>query len=200
MIMMILMIYMEYQKSFITKKGAKLIMENTESRFLYKAKRTVNNEWVQGYLFKTGERYKILPTDFVSPALSVQEDTICQCTGMTDNDYKLIFEKDVVEFQRKKNDKNPDRYLLWWNKEMSAMTAIDANKCEYNGYDYIGLNVYSSIPLMVQNPYGDFYDIKVIGNVIDNPELVKIERDYSEPSLPKDTDKKINKNDFDLEF
>ena len=51
-------------------------MKNTDSRFLYKAKRTVNNEWVQGYIFKTGECYKILPTDFVSPALSVQEDTI----------------------------------------------------------------------------------------------------------------------------
>lgn len=182
-------------------------MENTESRFLHKAKRTDNNEWIQGYLFKTGGCYKILPTDLVSPALSVQEDTICQCTGMTDNDYKLIFEKDVVEFQRKKNDKNPDRYLLWWNKEMSAMTAIDVNnsrqKCEFDGYDYIGFNVYSDFPIMVQDPYGDFYDIKVIGNVIDNPELVKIERDYSEPSLPKDTDKKINKNDFtiiDLEF
>lgn len=183
-------------------KGEKY-MKNTDSRFLYKAKRTVNNEWVQGYLFKTGERYKILPTDFVSPALSVQEDTICQCTGMTDNDYKLIFTNDIIEFQRKKNDKNPDRYLLWWNKEMSAMTAIDANKCEYNGYDYIGFDIYSDFPLMVQDPYGDFYDIKVIGNVIDNPELVKIERDYSESYLPKDTDKKINKNDFtiiDLEF
>lgn len=51
-------------------------MKNTDSRFLYKAKRTVNNEWVQGYIFKTGECYKILPTDFVSPALSVQELTI----------------------------------------------------------------------------------------------------------------------------
>lgn len=87
-------------------------MENTESRFLHKAKRTDNNEWIQGYLFKTGERYKILPTDFVSPALSVQEDIICQCTGMEDNNYKLIFTNDIVEFQHKKNDKNPARYLF----------------------------------------------------------------------------------------
>lgn len=179
-------------------------MKNTDSRFLYKAKRTVNNEWVQGYLFKTGERYKILPTDFVSPALSVQEDTICQCTGMEDNNYKLIFTNDIIEFQHKKNDKNPDRYLLWWNKEMSAMTAIDVNnsrqKCEFDGHDYIGFNVYSDFPLMVQDPYGDFYDIKVIGNVIDNPELVKVKEDYSKSFLPKDADKKINKNDIDLEF
>lgn len=194
------MIFMEYQKSFITKKGAKLIMKNTDSRFLYKAKRTANNEWVQGYIFKTGERYKILPTDFISPALSVQEDTICQCTGMTDNNYKLIFVNDIVEFQHRKNDKNPDRYLLWWNKEMSAMTAIDANKCVYDGHDYTGLNKYDVIPLMLQNPYGDFYDIKVIGNIVDNPELVKVKEDYSKSFLPKDADKKINKNDIDLEF
>lgn len=175
-------------------------MKNTDSRFLHKAKRTDNNEWIQGYLFKIGKCYKILPTDFVSPALSVKEDTICWCTGMTDNDYKLIFEKDVVEFQHEKNDKHPDRYLLWWNKEMSNMTAINVNECEYNGYDYMGLNAYDVIPLMVQNPYGDLYDIKVIGNVIDNPELVKVKRDYSESYLPKDVDKKINKNDIDLEF
>lgn len=179
-------------------------MKNTDSRFLYKAKRTVNNEWVQGYLFKIGECYKILPVDFDSPALSVKEDTICQCTGMEDNNYKLIFENDIVEFQRKKNDKNPDRYLLWWNKEMSAMTAIDVNysrqKCEFDGHDYIGLNVYSDFPLMVQDPYVDFYDIKVIGNIIDNPELVKVKEDYSKSFLPKDADKKINKNNIDLEF
>lgn len=175
-------------------------MKNTESRYMYKAKRTDNNEWIQGYLFKTGKCYKILPTDFVSPALSVQEDTICQYTGMIDNNYKLIFTNDIVEFQHKKNDKNPNRYLLWWNKEMSAMTAIDANKCVYDGYDYTGLNVYSSIPIMVQDPYGDFYDIKVIGNIIDNPELVKVKEDYSESYSSKDADKKINKNDIDLEF
>ena len=119
---------------------------------------------------------------------------------MTDKNYKLIFVNDIVEFQHRKNDKNPDRYLLWWNKEMSAMTAIDANKCTYNGYDYTGLDVYSSIPLMVQDPYGDFYDIKVIGNIIDNPELVKVKEDYSKSFLTKDANRKTDKNDIDLEF
>ena len=80
------------------------------------------------------------------------------------------------------------------------MTAFDANKCVYDGYDYTGLNVYNSIPLMVQDPYGDFYDIKVIGNIIDNPELVKVKEDYSKSFLPKDADRKTDKNDIDLEF
>ena len=83
---------------------------------------------------------------------------------------------------------------------MSAMTAIDANKCVYDGYDYTGLNKYDVIPLMVQNPYGNFYDIKVIGNIIDNPELVKVKEDYSKSFLPKDADRKTDKNDIDLEF
>ena len=63
-----------------------------------------------------------------------------------------------------------------------------------------GLDVYSSIPLMVQDPYGDFYDIKVIGNIIDNPELVKVKEDYSKSSLTKDANRKTDKNDIDLEF
>lgn len=181
-------------------------MNNTDSRYMYKAKRTDNNEWVHGYLIKLNQEYIIISVDAdtLGKSVPIKEDTICQCTGMEDNNYKLIFTNDIVEFQHRKNDKNPDRYLLWWNKEMSAMTAIDVNnsrqKCEFDGHDYIGLNVYSDFPLMVQDPYGDFYDIKVIGNVIDNPELVKVKRDYSESYSSKDADKKINKNDFDLEF
>lgn len=80
-------------------------MKNTDSRFLYKAKRTVNNEWVQGYIFKTGKSYKILPTDFVSPALSVQEDTICQCTGMEDY-YYIAEEYNFVSDNERQNSNN----------------------------------------------------------------------------------------------
>lgn len=177
-------------------------MKNTDSRYMYKAKRTDNNEWVHGYLIKLNQVYMIISVDAdtLGKSVPIKEDTICQCTGMTDKNYKLIFVNDIVEFQHRKNDKNPDRYLLWWNKEMSAMTAIDANKCTYNGYDYTGLDVYSSIPLMVQDPYGDFYDIKVIGNIIDNPELVKVKEDYSKSFLTKDANRKTDKNDIDLEF
>lgn len=177
-------------------------MKNTDSRYMYKAKRTDNNEWVHGYLIKLNQVYMIISVnaDTLGKSVPIKKDTICQCTGMEDNNYKLIFVNDIVEFQHRKNDKNPDRYLLWRNKEMSAMTAIDANKCVYDGHDYIGLNKYDVIPLMLQNPYGDFYDIKVIGNIVDNPELVKVKEDYSKSFLPKDADKKINKNDIDLEF
>ena len=162
-------------------------MNNTDSRYMYKAKRTDNNEWVHGYLIKLNQEYKIISVDAdtLGKSVPIKEDTICQCTGMEDNNYKLIFTNDIVEFQHRKNDKNPDRYLLWWNKEMSAMTAIDANKCVYDGHDYTGLDVYSSIPLMVQDPYGDFYDIKVIGNIIDNPELVKVKEDIQNLSYQK---------------
>lgn len=177
-------------------------MKNTDSRYMYKAKRTDNNVWVHGYLIKLNQVYMIISVDAdtLGKSVPIKEDTICQCTGMTDKNYKLIFVNDIVEFQHRKNDKNPDRYLLWGNKEMSAMTAIDANKCTYNGYDYTGLDVYSSIPLMVQDPYGDFYDIKVIGNIIDNPELVKVKEDYSKSFLTKDANRKTDKNDIDLEF
>ena len=53
---------------------------------------------------------------------------------------------------------------------------------------------------MVQDPYGDFYNVEVIGNIIDNPELVKVKEDYSKSFLPKDADRKTDKNDIDLEF
>ena len=80
------------------------------------------------------------------------------------------------------------------------MTAIDANKCVYDGYDWAGLEKYRTIPRGGRGPYGDFYNVEVIGNIIDNPELVKVKEDYSKSFLPKDANRKIDNNDIDLEF
>lgn len=166
-------------------------------RHICKAKRKDNGEWVHGYYaclndttycFK--EDYEMHPdntkhyiivdemTDWGLPnkhkLIEVDPDTVCQCIGWHDSDKTPIFEKDIVEFV----GPNTHRDLIWWNNEMSEMEAIPVDGIEFNGYDFWNSKYpkanYSSFCLMMQDPYGDFKEIKVIGNIVDNPELLEV--------------------------
>ena len=107
----------------------------------------------------------------------VDPNTVCQCIGWKDSNNTLIFENDIVGFG------SPDSYrhkeLVWFCKEMNMLTSIPLDGIEFNGYDYYNSkypNVeYSTLCLMLQDSYGDFSEIKVLGNIIDNPELLKEE-------------------------
>lgn len=108
----------------------------------------------------------------------VDPNTVCQCIGWKDSNNTLIFENDIVGFG------SPDSYrhkeLVWFCKEMNMLTSVPLDGIEFNGYDYWNSkypNVeYSTLCLMLQDPYGDFSEIKVLGNIIDNPELLEDEK------------------------
>ena len=73
------------------------IGENMD-RYLYKAKRLDNGEWVQGYLFGIWEKRYILwgMTNDIPNMIEVDPTTICQCTGVKDKNGKLIWENDII--------------------------------------------------------------------------------------------------------
>ena len=178
-------------------------MENT--RFLFRARRTdegeCKGELIVGYLVKYGftgkEKYYIVP-HYASTlyAIPIDDTTICRCTGMTDNHGHLIFEKDVVEFKYGKYGRESDKYLLWWNTEGSEMTAVSLKHLCTTDYDYYDNDrnfTYNCFSAMIQDAYGDYTDISIVDNIIDNPQLV--------PQLQCNKEKQdACKEDVDLEF
>ena len=161
-------------------------------RHICRAKVICSDKWVYGYyvcvsdernhntlhLIISQDRSCYSYNEFLRTNIyEVEPNTVCQCIGWKDSNNTSIFENDIVGFG------SPDSYrhkeLVWFCKEMNMLTSVPLDGIEFNGYDYYNSkypNVeYSTLCLMLQDPYGDFSEIKVLGNIIDNPELLKEE-------------------------
>ena len=83
-----------------------------EDRYLFKAKRLDNGEWVQGYLVydNRDKLYRIIMEIQYSTGTCITTDnaprvdssTICRCTGLKDKNGKLIWENDIVKINNSK--------------------------------------------------------------------------------------------------
>ena len=85
-----------------------------ENRYLFRAKRIDNDEWVYGLpsYNKDGEIAEIEEWDGEDIIFyTVDPSTICQCTGLRDKNDKLIWENDIV------NCLNEECYgYIGWNE------------------------------------------------------------------------------------
>lgn len=83
-----------------------------EDRYLFRAKRIDNGEWVEGFPFLVNDVLYILPhhntgqpihiDNLLSTSVEVSKATICQCTGREDKNGKLIWENDIVKINNSK--------------------------------------------------------------------------------------------------
>lgn len=146
-----------------------------EDRYLSKAKRIDDGDWLVGYVVKYGytgkEKYYIVPS-YASDlyAIEVDPSTICRCTGLKDKNGKLIWEGDIILFQRDNDDcpfPNKDtkkRLGKVFYKDFRTTFAIGMGK---NGSGSINDDLWK----YVQNGNR----VEVIGNIFDNKELLESE-------------------------
>lgn len=145
-----------------------------EDRYLCKAKRKDNGEWVTGYYVKGLDMYAkevhliFEPTTiFYSSGetdgwCEVDPSTICQCTGLKDKNGKLIWENDIVKRS----------YCLY----SSEAKYEERENCGIVKYDkeYARFGYQCSVFAMLSE--SKKHDtIEVIGNIFDNPELLESE-------------------------
>lgn len=128
-----------------------------ENRFLFRGKRKDTGEWIQGCLYGIWERRYILGgmTNDIPNMVEVDPSTVCQCTGGKDKNSKLIYEDDIA-----KDDKG-NLYKAFWQD---------------NHYQFSWMCVKSEkLPIGAKWNFDCFrgYEMEVIGNVFDNPELLE---------------------------
>lgn len=127
---------------------------------LFKAKRTDNRGWVEGYyafidgvhyiytgalcnggLYVVAERFEVVPS------------TLCQYTGLTDKNGKKIWENNICIIHSSNIDEDDGCFTVEWDGESARFVLCG------EGLTVDFDNIYS-------------YECEVVGNIFDNPELL----------------------------
>ena len=144
------------------------------NRYLYRAKRMDNGEWVEGFLFPLcydnifrwciGNE-PLSPNDYSElygynrEWFYIDESTICQCTGLKDEDGKKIFEGDIVGYIDCTSTENgySEHYCrgrVAWDEETASFQVTERLSAE--SYEVLDR------------------ECNVLGNIFDNPELLEV--------------------------
>ena len=136
-----------------------------EDRYLSKAKRLDNREWIVGYLYRLSENNPpFIMLRKYGESYEVDEHTICQCTGLKDKNGKLIWENDVVKATVRQNS-------LCQSSSYSDFYQISYQE----KYCYFYLKKKNNNLLFDGNWSYYLKSIEIIGNIFDNPELLESE-------------------------
>ena len=133
-----------------------------EDRYLFKAKRVDDGEWVVGYLYRLSENNPpFIMLRKYGESYEVDEHTICQCTGLKDKNSRLIWENDVVEIGEHEDTVN-GLYKVIYCENAHCYALNRSVDFHYNFFTFSDLNGFET-------------SSKVIGNIFDNKELLESE-------------------------
>ena len=138
-----------------------------QDRYLFKAKRKDDGEWVFGNRIDDGVTGQVFihavgnsvnESDKVGEegclqfvAFEVAPSTICQCTGLKDKNGKLVWENDIVSYC----DCTKEDYVIAWEQN-KACFEYQEYSCSMMNFDELS-----------------GCEVEVIGNIFDNPELLE---------------------------
>lgn len=123
-------------------------------KILFRGKRIDNRKWVEGYLIKWQDGTATIETgDSSLPAIAVIPETVGQyCT--TDKNGKKIFEGDII---RKTNKgRHPQIFIANIRTNFRVNEEVYYSPCDH---------------------FTESCEYEVIGNIHDNPELLKGDKD-----------------------
>lgn len=133
--------------------------------------KNINNEWREGNLSilkkdlnltpKVPKGYYISNTAGAPFAFTIRPETVGQYTGLKDKNGKKIFEGDIVIVTNKPYDSKKPIIVTWGSKSHGWSLKFNCG----NVYNHKPLYKYYSLPASK--------NIEVIGNIHDNPELLK---------------------------
>ena len=127
------------------------------------------NDWVYGFVWhrkidsfngselEVDEWYMLGDSD---DYVSIKPETLGQYTGLKDINGKEIYEGDIIQYLYENCDED-DRYVVTWDDRDLR-------------FGFVGINI--DVWMALEDMYDDYngdYSIKVIGNIYDNPELIK---------------------------
>ena len=148
------------------------------NRYLYRAKRTDNGEWIVGSLIQTpylgsirswisseqedkARLREISSNQAVWRAFEVRTNTICQCTAMPDKNRKIAYEHDII--------KTPvgNAKIAWSCSQNPTDNHINV------GFEVVFLDATANDNYRHDLVYW-IEKSEVIGSVFDNPELLEV--------------------------
>ena len=144
-------------------------------RYLYRAKRTDNGEWIVGSLIQTSylgsirswisseqedkaRLREVSSNQAVWRAFEVRTDTICQYTELKDKNGKLIWENDICRRVLLPTKRIKTNFKIAYVPYKWCISAIDLD----------GSNI-----TFLSDYINNQYEVEVIGNIFDNQELLE---------------------------
>lgn len=146
------------------EEGRKIV----DDRYLYRAKRTDNGGWVEGFYAMIGKKHVIISkesegyyTESIedrhgNEIVDIDKSTICQCTGLKDKNCNIVFENDIMSAHL--DDRFPEDItyarVIWGD---IGYCLIENGSIDIQPLEEIDMEYFA-----------------VCGNVFDNPELLEV--------------------------
>ena len=149
---------------------------------LFKAKRIDNGEWVEGLLWKKkhqSNRWYIScfpDKDDNEEVYAIDEKTLCQYTGLTDKNGKKIWENDILRGHGNPKDLAKATFGEFYVIDVETLEKVDSVygwHTEVIPTDALSKCEPFCLPMPLMEVYISRCEYEVIGNIFDNPELMK---------------------------